>query len=55
MLIPLAILFGVFGFFLSKPFGTWLQRNITTEANLGRMQVIDVTLVRKGVHRVITK
>lgn len=55
MLIPLAILFGVFGFVLSKPFGTWLQRNITTEANLGRMQVIDITQVRKGVHRVITK
>lgn len=55
MLIPIALIFGVFGFFLSRPFGTWLQRNITTEANLGRMQVIDVTLVRKGVHRVITK
>lgn len=55
MLIPLAILFGVAGFFLSKPLGTWLQRNITTEANLGNMQVVDVTLVRKGVHRVITK
>jgi hypothetical protein len=55
MLIPLAIVFGVFGFVLSKPLGPWLQRNITTEANLGRMQVVDVTFVRKGVHRVITK
>ncbi len=55
MLIPLALIFGVFGFFLSKPLGPWLQRNITTEANLGNMQVIDVTLVRRGVHRVITK
>ena len=55
MLIPLALVFGVFGFFLSKPLGTWLQRYITTEADLGNMQVIDVTLVRKGVHRVITK
>ncbi len=55
MLIPLALIFAVFGFFLSKPLGPWLQRNITTEANLGNMQVIDVTLVRKGVHRVITK
>ncbi len=55
MLIPLALVFGVFGFFLSKPLGPWLQRNITTEADLGNMQVIDVTLVRKGVHRIITK
>ncbi|MGZ9235948.1 MAG: DUF6391 domain-containing protein [Anaerolineales bacterium] len=55
LLIPLALLFGVFGFFLSKPLGTWLQRNITTEANLGNMRIVDVTLLRKGVHRIITK
>jgi len=55
LLLPVALVFGVLGFVLSKPAGTWLQRNVTTEANLGNMQVIDVTLVRKGVHRVITK
>lgn len=55
MLIPLAIVFGVFGFFLSKPLGPWMQRNITTEANLGNMQIVDITLVRKGVHRIITR
>ncbi len=55
LLIPLALVFGVFGFFLSRPLGTWLQRNITTEANLGNMQVINITLVRKGVHRIITR
>jgi hypothetical protein len=55
LLIPLAIIFGVFGFVLSRPLGTWLQRNITTEANLGNMQVVNIALVRKGVHRVITK
>jgi hypothetical protein len=55
LLLPVALAFGIFGFFLSRPLGTWLQRNITTEANLGNMQIIDVTLVRKGVHRIITK
>ena len=55
LLLPIALVFGVFGFFLSKPLGTWLQRYITTEADLGTMQIIDVTLVRKGVHRIITK
>jgi hypothetical protein len=54
-LLPIALLFGVLGFFLSRPLGTWLQRNITTEANLGNMRVVDVTLVRNGVHRIITK
>jgi len=55
VLIPLAFVFGVLGFFLSKPLGTWLQRNITTEADLGNMQIVDVTLTRKGVHRIITR
>jgi len=55
LLIPLAIVLGVFGFFLSKPLGTWLQRYITTEADLGDMQITDLILVRKGVHRIITK
>jgi hypothetical protein len=55
LLLPLAILFGVFGFFLSKPLGTWMQRNLTTEADLGNMQIINLALVRKGVHRITTK
>lgn len=55
LLLPLALLLGVFGFFLSKPLGTWMQRYVTTEADLGNMQLVDVTLVRKGVHRIVTK
>jgi len=55
LLVPIALVLGVFGFVLSKPFGTWVQRNVTTEADLGKMQIVDVTLVRKGVHRIITR
>ncbi|HSL45790.1 MAG TPA: DUF6391 domain-containing protein [Anaerolineales bacterium] len=55
LLLPFALMLAVFGFFLSKPLGTWMQRHVTTEANIGNMQVVDVTLVRKGVHRIITK
>jgi hypothetical protein len=55
LLIPIALVLGVVGFLLSKPAGTWMQRHVTTEADLGNMQIIDVTLVRKGVHRIITK
>jgi hypothetical protein len=54
-LLPLAMLFGVFGFFLSKPLGPWLQRNVTTEADLGDMRVSEIIPERKGVHRVMTK
>jgi hypothetical protein len=55
LLIPVALTFAAFGYLLSKPLGPWLQRNITTEADLGNLQVREIVLVRKGVHRVITK
>jgi hypothetical protein len=55
LLLPLALLFGAFGFLLSKPLGPWLQRNVTTEANLGDLQITEIKHVRKGVHRVTTK
>lgn len=55
LLLPIALFLGVFGFFMSKPLGTWMQRNWTTEANLGNMQIVDVSLVRKGMHRIVTK
>jgi len=55
LLIPVAFMFAIFGYLLSKPLGPWLQRNITTEADLGDMKVMDIVTVRKGVYRVITK
>ena len=55
LLIPIALTFALFGYLLSKPLGPWLQRNITTEADLGNLRVTEIVAVRKGVHRVITK
>jgi hypothetical protein len=55
MLMPLALVFGVFGYLLSRPLGPWLQKYITTEADLGDMQITDILFVRKGLHRIITK
>jgi hypothetical protein len=55
LLIPLALAFAVFGYMLSKPLGPWLQKYITTEADLGDMQITRILFVRKGVHRIITK
>ena len=54
-LVPLALVFAVFGYWLSKPLGPWLQRHVTTEANLGTLQIVDIKHVRKGVHRITTK
>jgi uncharacterized protein DUF6391 len=54
-LIPLAVVFAAFGYFLSKPLGPWLQTYITTEADMGNMRIVDIRFVRQGVHRIITK
>jgi len=55
LLIPVALMFAIFGYLLSKPLGPWLQRNVTTEADLGDMRVMDIVPVRPGVYRVLTK
>jgi hypothetical protein len=55
LLIPVALMFAVFGYLLSKPLGPWLQRHITTEADLGNLRVTEIIPVRKGVHRIMTK
>lgn len=54
-LIPFALVLALFGYFLSRPLGPWLQKYITTESDLGALQIVDIRLVRKGVHRIITK
>ena len=54
-LIPFALVFAILGFSLSRPLGPWLQKHVTTEADLGNLQIVDVIPVRQGVHRVITK
>ena len=55
MLVPLAVVFAAFGYWLSKPLGPWLQKYITTETDMGNMQITSILFVRKGVHRIITK
>lgn len=55
LLIPVALVFAVFGYLLSKPLGPWMQRHVTTQADLGNLQLVDIVPVRKGVFRVITK
>jgi hypothetical protein len=55
LLVPFAVAFAIVGFVISRPLGTWLQENVTTEAFMGHMQIVDIIPVRKGVHRVITQ
>ncbi len=53
--LPLALLFAALGFALARQLGPSLQQHVTTEANLGNLQIVEIRLVRKGLHRVITK
>lgn len=55
LLLPIALTLALFGYFLSKPLGPWLQRHVTTEADLGSLKVTEIVAVRKGVYRVVTK
>ena len=55
---PFAVVFALFGLVLSQPLGPVLQQKITTEANLGDLQLVDIRQsMRRRVtaHRVITK
>ena len=54
LLLPIAVALAVVGVLLARPLGPWLQQYVTTEADMGNMQIIDIIPVRKGVHRVIT-
>ena len=55
LLLPIAVAMAVVGVLLARPLGPWLQKYVTTEANMGHMQIVDIIPIRKGVHRVITK
>jgi hypothetical protein len=55
LLLPIAVAFAVIGVLLARPLGPLLQQRITTEADMGNMQIIDIIPIRKGVHRVITQ
>ena len=55
LLLPIAVALAIVGVLLARPLGPWLQKYVTTEADMGHMQIIDIIPVRKGVHRVITK
>lgn len=50
-ILPLAVL--VWG--LSKPLGPALQAKVTTEADLGNLEVFSITQIRPGLHRIVTR
>lgn len=53
-LLPFALLFAALGFALARQLGPALQQHVTTEADLGGLQISEIRFLRKGVHRVIT-
>ena len=56
--IPFAVLFAFLGVLISEPLGPIIQQKITTDAEMGNLQIVDVRLSSRGrltAHRVITK
>jgi len=53
--IPFILPLAVIVWELSKPLGPKLQDGITTEANLGDMEIVSVKQIRPSLHRVITR
>ncbi len=56
--VPLAVVFALAGVALSRPLGPVIQANITTEANVGDLRIVEVRPSLRGrltAHRVITR
>lgn len=54
LMLPVGVLFAILGYVLSRPLGPWLQANITTNADMGDLRIVEIVPVRKGVHLVRT-
>lgn len=56
--LPFAFSLALFGFFLSQPLGPLVQAKVTTEADPGEMEIVEVYPVMRGrlaAHRVVTR
>ena len=56
--IPFAIVFALLGVLISRPLGPVIQQRITTDADMGNLQIVDVRPSSHGrltAHRVITR
>jgi hypothetical protein len=53
--LPLVIALAILGFILSQPLGPMIQARITTSGDPQGMAVVDISLLRPGLHRVATK
>ncbi len=56
--LPVAILFALVGLAVSQPLGPVIQAKITTDADMGNLQVVDVRPTLRGqvtAHRVLTQ
>ncbi len=56
--LPFVLGLTVIAWELSKPLGPALQARVTTESNLGNLEIVDISRVRNGrvpMHRIITR
>ncbi len=55
VLLPLAITFALLGFWLARSLGPRLQEHITTEPDLGDLQIVAIQRLNPTLHLVITR
>ena len=56
--LPFVILLSTLAFIVSQPLGPWLQKKVTTQAQVGEMKITEITLYQRGMptlHRIKTK
>jgi hypothetical protein len=52
--IPLVMMLSILAFVISRPLGPALQQKVTTEPDPGGMTLVDIYLMAKNIHRVVT-
>jgi hypothetical protein len=56
--LPLVVTLATLALIVSQPLGRSLQENVTTSADLGDLEVVEIRVVRKGrapAHRIVTR
>ncbi len=56
--LPIVAVLAAAAYFVSQPLGPALQASVTTEAEMGNLEIVRITPIRRGrsaVHRIVTR
>jgi len=52
---PLLMLLSILAFMIGQPLGLALQKRVTTQPDPGDLTIVDIYLVSKSIHRIVTR